>query len=112
MAGWISLHRCIIDSDIYKMPPLYLRVFERLLLEANHQDNYIPYKDKNSNIFSKKLIKRGERLTSVRDICKWIAWYERGKIKEPNPKTIQSILDWLEENNMIYIYGVKGNRCK
>lgn len=108
--GWIKIYRHIIDSDIYLMPPLYLRVFERLLLEANHKDNFIPYKDKNTNIISKKLIKRGERLTSVRDICKWVAWYERGKLKEPNPKTIQNIMDWLENNNMINIYGVKGNR--
>ena len=92
------------------MPPLYLRVFERLILEANHQDNEIPYKEKGSKVVGKKLIKRGERLTSVRDICKWVAWYERGKLKAPNPKTIQNILDWLEENNMIEIYGKKGNR--
>lgn len=110
MAGWIKLHRRIVDSDIYQMPPLYLRVFERLALEVNHQDNEIPYKEKGSKVVGKKLIKRGEKLTSVRDICKWVSWYERGKLKEPNPKTIQSILDWLEENHMIEIYGDKGNR--
>ena len=92
------------------MPPLYLRVFERLVLEANHQDNEIPYREKGSKVVGKKLIKRGEKLTSVRDICRWIAWYERGKLKEPNPKTVQDILDWLEENCMIEIYGDKGNR--
>ena len=108
--GWVKLHRKIIDSDIYQMPPLYLRVFLRLVIEANHQDNEIPYKEHGQNITGKKLIKRGERLTSVRDICKWVAWYERGKLKEPNPKTVQEILDWLENNNMIEIYGVKGNR--
>lgn len=110
LSGWIKLHRSIIDSDIYQMPPLYLRVFERLILEANHQDNEIPYKERGSKLVGKKLIKRGERLTSVRDICKWVSWYERGKLKEPNPKTVQDILDWLEENDMIFIYGEKGNR--
>jgi len=108
--GWVKLHRKIIVSDIYQMPPLYLRVFLRLLIEANHQDNEIPYREKGQSVVGKKLIKRGERLTSVRDICKWVAWYERGCLKEPNPKTIQNILDWLEENNMIEIYGAKGNR--
>jgi len=108
--GWIKLHRKIIDSDIYQMPPLYMRVFLRLILEANHQDAEIPYKEQGQKTIGKKLIKRGERLTSVRDICKWVAWYERGKLKEPNPKTVQEILDWLEENNMIEIYGTKGNR--
>ena len=110
MDGWIKLHRKIIDSDIYQMPPLYMRVFLRLILEANHQDAEIPYKEQGQKTIGKKLIKRGERLTSVRDICKWVAWYERGKLKEPNPKTVQEILDWLEENNMIEIYGTKGNR--
>lgn len=99
-----------MGSDVYQMPPLYLRVFLRLAIEANHQDNEIPYKERGQSVIGKKLIKRGERLTSVRDICKWVAWYERGKLKEPNPKTIQNILDWLEENNMIEVYGVKGNR--
>jgi len=94
------------------MPPLYLRVFERLLIEANHQDNEIPYKKKGEQIIGKKLIKRGERLTSVRDICRWVMWYERGKEIIPNPKTIQNILDWLVENGMIEIYGVKGNRTE
>lgn len=92
------------------MPPLYLRVFERLVLEVNHQDNEIPYKEKGTKVVGKKLIRRGEKLTSVRDICKWVSWYERGKQKEPNPKTIQNILDWLEENDMIEVYGEKGNR--
>ena len=110
VSGWIKLHRRIVDSDIYMMPPLYLRVFERLILEANHQDNEIPYRERGSKVVGKKLIKRGERLTSVRDICRWVAWYERGRLKEPNPKTVQNILDWLEENNMIEIYGKKGNR--
>lgn len=108
--GFIKIHRQIIDSDIYQMPPLYLRVFERLLLEANHKDVTIPFREKGSSVVGKRLIKRGERLTSVRDICQWVSWYERGKKIVPNPKTIQSILDWLEDNNVIQIYGLKGNR--
>ncbi len=104
VSGWIKLHRRVIASDIYQMPPLYLRVFERLIIEANHDDAEIPYNA------GKKLIKRGERLTSVRQICDWVAWYERGILKTPNPKTIQTILDWLETNRMIVIYGDKGNR--
>lgn len=94
------------------MPPLYLRVFERLLIEANHKDNEIPYKARNEKVIGKKIIKRGERLTSVRDICRWVIWYERGKEIIPNPRTIQNILDWLAENGMIEIYGVKGNRTE
>lgn len=108
--GWIKLHRCIIKSEIYQMPPLYLRVFERLILEANHRDKEIPYKEKGSSVVGKKLIQRGERLTSIRDICEWVGWYERGRFKKPSTKTILNILNWLENNGMIQIYGVKGNR--
>lgn len=110
MAGWIKLHRTIKDSDIYVMPPLYLRVFERLLIEANHQDNEIPFKYFGTDITTKKLIKRGERLTSIRTICEWIGWYENGIFKKPNPKTVKEILDWLVANGMITIYENQSNR--
>ncbi len=104
--GYIMLHRRIVSSDIYKLPPLYLRVFERLLLEANHKDNIIPYKDRITGQHSKKLIKRGERMTSLRQVAEWVAWYERGILKVPNVKTIKQVLDWLIENDMIKIYNL------
>lgn len=110
MGGWIKLHRRIVDSDIYVMPPLYLRVFERLVLEANHKDNEIPYREPGAKLVGKKLIKRGERLTSIRAICEWVAWYERNSLKVPNPKTIREILEWLVNNGMITIHGERGNR--
>lgn len=107
--GFVKLYRCIIESDIYQMSPLYLRVFERLILEANHKEKTIPYKDKESNMLTTKLIKRGERLTSLRQIAEWVSWYERGQLKTPNVKTIKLILDWLENQKMISIYN-EGNR--
>lgn len=109
LKGWIKLYRQIVDSDIYKMPPLHERVFLRLIIEANHKDVEIPYREKGSQIYRKKLIKRGERLTSIRNIAEWVAWYERGCLKVPNPKTISSILEYLIQENMIYIYD-KGNK--
>jgi len=69
-----------------------LRVFERLIIEANNRCKKIPYGK------GTKLIKRGERLTSIRQIAEWVAWYERGILRIPNPKTISEILDWLCEN--------------
>ena len=94
------------------MPPLYLRVFERLLIEANHTDTIIPYKESGSKTATQKLIKRGERLTSIRQICRWVGWYERGIFKEPNPRTIVRIIDYLEQNLMLTIYRNKGNRTE
>lgn len=109
MQGWIKLHRQIVNSDIYVMPPLYLRVFERLIIEANHADKEIPYKFPGESVTTKKLIKRGERLTSLRQICRWVGWYERGVFKEPNVRTIKEILGWLVENSMIEIYPNESN---
>lgn len=110
MQGWIRIYRAIVESDIYFMPPLYSRVFERLLIEANHKDNEIPFKQYGSKVTTKKLIGRGERLTSIRTICEWVGWYEYGIFKKPNPKTIKEILDWLVLNNMIEIYPNESNR--
>lgn len=98
MSGYIKLHRRIVESEIYKMPPIYLRTFERLVLEANHRCVRIPY-DK----FGSKLIRRGERITTIRDICEWVGWYERGKLKTPNAKTMGDILTWLQSRDMIQI---------
>lgn len=105
MQGYIKLHRKIIGSEVYLMPPLYLRVFERLFIEANHMCKRIPYNK------STKLIKRGERLTNIRQIAEWVGWYERGVYKTPNPKIIKEILDWLHDNEMIEIYN-KSNRTE
>ena len=110
MGGWIKLHRQITESDIYSMPPLYLRVFERLLIEANHRDCEIPFKYPGEKVVAKKLICRGERLTSIRQICEWVGWFEWGVFKVPSPKTVKVILSWLEENQMIEIYPRKSNR--
>jgi len=106
---YIKLHKQVIESDIYQMPPLYLRVFERLLLEANQEDKPIRYKPRGKSGFEEKIIKRGEQKTSMREIAKWVGWHENGQIKEPNPKTIKAILDWLSDQNMIFIYGQGNN---
>ena len=100
--GWIKLYREIVNKDIYVQPPLYLKVFERLVMEANRSCRCIPYNK------STKLIKRGERLTSIRQIAEWVGWYERGIFKIPNPKTIVNILDWLIKKEMIEILN-RGN---
>jgi hypothetical protein len=99
--GYIKLYRAIVQSEIYSLPPLYLRVFERLIIEANHEECTIPYRYKGK--VTDKTIKRGERLTNLRAIGEWVGWYERGVFKIPNPKLIKEIIDYLVENNMIEI---------
>ncbi|MFC2948564.1 DnaD domain-containing protein [Virgibacillus sediminis] len=55
-------------------------------------------------------IKQGQHLTSMRKIATQVGYYEQGAWKEPNPKTIKSILTWLEKQNMISISSGDGNR--
>jgi hypothetical protein len=98
--GWVKLWRSVTDSPVYTMPPIYLRVFERLILEANHADREIPYRQPGGT-WTKRVIRRGSRLTSLRQISEWTGWFERGKWRTPNPKTIRDILNWLENQGMI-----------
>lgn len=105
MTGFIKDHRKELESDIWSMPPLYHRLWQWLKYSANHEDNTIPMRDG-----SQMTIKRGQRLTSVRDIAKGISWYEGTKYREPNPKTVATILEWMEKTSMVSIERGQGNR--
>lgn len=105
MQGYIKDHRKELNSAIWMMPPLYHRIWQYLKYTVNHQENIIPMRD---GTFL--TIKPGQHLTSVRDIAKNVGWYEGVKWKEPNPKTVTTILEWLEKQSMIKIDRGKGNR--
>ncbi|MBT2702996.1 hypothetical protein [Bacillus sp. ISL-35] len=105
MQGYIKDHRKELDSAIWMMPPLYHRTWQYLKYIVNHQDNTIPLRDG-----SFLTIKAGQHLTSVREIAKRIGWYEGVKWKEPNPKTMDTVLKWMEKQSMIRIDRGKGNR--
>jgi hypothetical protein len=100
MAGYIYDHRQELESNVWLMPPLYHRVWQWLKYSVNHSETRIPNRDGSfTTIFS------GQRATSYRQIAKGVGYYE-GKIwKEPNTKTIKSILDWLNKNKMISVWG-------
>lgn len=105
MQGFIKDFRKELDSDLWMMPPLYHRTWQYLKYMVNHQENKIPMRDG-----SFLTIKAGQHLTSIRDIAKNIGWYEGVKWKEPNPKTVSTILNWFESHEMISIEKGKGNR--
>lgn len=105
MQGFIKDHRKELTSDIWALPPLYHRTWQYLKYMVNHDDNEIPMTDG-----SKFLIKKGQHLTSLRNIARGIGWYEGAKWKEPNPKTVSKIIEWLCKNNMIKVENGKGNR--
>jgi hypothetical protein len=87
------------------MPPLYHRVWQWLKYQVNHDDADIPLSDG-----TRLYIKRGQHLTSIRNIARGVGWYEGAFWKEPNPKTISKILDWLENSKMVQIDRGRGNR--
>lgn len=95
MQGWIKDHRKEIGSDIWMMPPLYHRVWQYLKYKTNHADRIIPTRD------GRIVVKKGQTVTSYQAIAEAVGWYEYGIKKIPNKKTIKSILDWLESEEMI-----------
>ncbi|PGS73069.1 hypothetical protein COC69_24005, partial [Bacillus cereus] len=105
MTGFIKDYRQELESDIWLMPPMYHRVWQWLKYQVNHRDNEIPMRDG-----SKLKVKRGQHLTSVRNVAKGVGYYEGTQWKEPNPKTISTILSWLEKHHMISIERGWGNR--
>jgi hypothetical protein len=82
------------------MPPLYHRVWQWIKYSVNHDPVNIPNKDGSST-----LINPGQRATSYRQIANEVGYYEGKKWKEPNPKTIKSILDWMMIKKMIRVQG-------
>jgi hypothetical protein len=81
--GYILLSRKIIDSEIFKKPPLYLKVWIYLLSSAQHKD----YKG----------LKRGQLFTSIPDIqeaCSHMVGYRK---VTPTKDQIYNILEWLRK---------------
>lgn len=105
MKGYIKDFRKELKSDIWLMPPLYHRVWQYLKYMVNHKPNKIPMKDG-----SFLTVEPGQHLTSIRNIAEDVAWYERGILKKPNPKTISNILDWLVQQGMLDCNRGLGNR--
>ena len=104
MAGYIKDHRKELDSEIWTMPPLYHRVWQYLKYKVNHHEATLTLKDG-----SPLTIQPGQHLTSIRSIAKGVGWHERGKLTEPNPKMIDTVLKWLKDKEMIAFEQILGN---
>jgi len=100
MSGWIADHRKELESNIWLMPPMYHRVWQWIKYSVNHKEVKIP---RRSGGFT--TIKPGQRATSYRQIAKGVGYYDGLKWKEPNPKTIKSILDFMVNDGMILVEG-------
>jgi len=93
-AGFVKDYRKEIESDIWLMPPLYHRAWQWLKYSVNHDETTVPGHDG-----TKITVLPGQRITSMRQIAKGIGWFEGRKWREPNPKTVKTILDWMVREN-------------
>jgi hypothetical protein len=80
--GYILLSRKIIESEVWKKPPIYLKVWIYLLSKAQWKE----YKD----------LKRGQARTSIPEIqeaCSYTVGYRK---ETPSYKQIRGVIDWLK----------------
>ena len=97
--GYTKAYRKELNSDIWKMPPLYQRVFFYLRQEAVWQPETFPTR-KGYGI----ALNPGQLITSFSTIAEGVSWYEYGVKKVPNKKIIKDILEWLEGNSMVTVF--------
>ncbi|NLM08094.1 MAG: hypothetical protein GX215_04085 [Clostridiales Family XIII bacterium] len=79
--GYILLSRKIIESEIWRKPPLYLKVWIWLLERAQHKEY--------------KQLKRGQLFASINDIRTGVAWYVGYRKETPTKDQIFQILEWM-----------------
>lgn len=85
MDGWISLHRKLIESEIWEKPPLYIKVWVFLLLSAQHS-NY-------------KNLRPGQVSTSIPEIIEACKWRVGARVERPTKDQIYQIIEWLRKPN-------------
>jgi len=96
--GYTQAYRKELDSNIWKMPPLYQRVFFYLRQTASWESEEFPTIKK-----FKIALNPGQLITSLSTIADGVSWYEYGTKRTPNKKTIKCILDWLESNAKVTV---------
>lgn len=84
--GYILLSRKIIESEVFKKPPLYLKVWIYLLTRAQYSD----YKE----------LKRGQLYTDIDQIREACSYYVGYRKETPSRNEIYKILNWMKNQNM------------
>jgi len=97
-SGYTKAYRKELESDIWKMSPLYQRVFYYLRQKATWKPETFP-----TRLGFGIALNPGQLITSLSSIADGVSWYEYGVKKTPNKKTIKAILDWLESNSMVTV---------
>ncbi len=94
--GWLWDWRKELDSAVWQKTPLYYKVWKYLLKKAHYEDYEFPLN--NGQVI---VIRRGQHLTTMRNIAEGVSWHERNKKKIPHPQQIWRIVQWFEAQGMI-----------
>ena len=99
MAGFTKAWKKELRSDIWKMPPIYHRVWFWIRQKVEYETSEFPTRQR-YNIW----VLPGQMLTSYQHIAEGVAWSEYGVEKVPNKKMIREVLEWLKKEEMIEIF--------
>ena len=97
--GFTKAYRKELNGDIWKMPPIYHRVFYYLRQKAEYESSVFPTR-KGFGIH----VNPGQLITSYQIIADGVSWYEYGVKRTPNKKTIKDVLRWLEGNSTVTVF--------
>jgi len=90
--GHVLLSRKIFESSIWNKPPQYFRLWTWLIGKAVFQDGHT---------YKGHVLKRGELITTYREISKALAYRYNRAIIKPSQKEIRVMLEWLQSQDMI-----------
>ena len=79
--GYILLSRKLIESEIWRKPPLYLKIWIYLLSKAQHKE----YKN----------LKRGQLWITYQDIMEDCSWMVGARKEKPSKSQVFNILEWM-----------------
>jgi uncharacterized phage protein (TIGR02220 family) len=85
MAGYILLSKGLIESEIFRKPPLYLKVWIYLLTRAQYGD----YRG----------LKRGQLWVTYQEIIEACSWRVGFRWERPTKSQIHTIIEWLRNPN-------------
>lgn len=86
--GWVKLWRKSLDSEIWDMPPVYLKVWTWLLLNCDKETGTIQ--------------------RSAPQIADAVQWVENNRVELPDKVTVNRILHWFAEKGMLVTCQVPG----
>lgn len=100
--GGFMVARKIFTSEIWSKDPLYLKLWLWIIGRANWKDY-----EKNGHIY-----KRGEVVTSYREIIDALTYFHNKRKTAPTIKKVRILLHWLESEDMICINPLHSGRCR